>query len=210
MAPKKRGRPSEFRDRRSIEVRSEEHTSELQHSQISYAVFCLKKKKQRREVAEARSKGLEDGHVDPGPLEDLLLATRQLARARGVRVKDRYAPGFEPRADDACRHVDVGSEVRDAEEVPVAARGEPLIKRGGSDVRSAGAVGHLGDGADEAVDIPTDQGNSAVPAGQLLRGSHGALGLTLVIAGEERERPARNAATPVGLLDGQRHALVDR
>src|SRR2546430_3534116 len=27
--------------------RSEEHTSELQHSQISYAVFCLKKKKTR-------------------------------------------------------------------------------------------------------------------------------------------------------------------
>src|SRR2546430_13696278 len=26
--------------------RSEEHTSELRHSQISYAVFCLKKKKQ--------------------------------------------------------------------------------------------------------------------------------------------------------------------
>src|SRR2546428_9129322 len=26
--------------------RSEEHTSELQHSQISYAVFCLKKKMQ--------------------------------------------------------------------------------------------------------------------------------------------------------------------
>src|SRR2546430_12020991 len=25
--------------------RSEEHTSELQHSQISYAVFCLKKKR---------------------------------------------------------------------------------------------------------------------------------------------------------------------
>src|SRR2546427_2800596 len=26
-------------------IRSEEHTSELHHSQISYAVFCLKKKK---------------------------------------------------------------------------------------------------------------------------------------------------------------------
>src|SRR5205085_6848324 len=28
--------------------RSEEHTSELSHSQISYAVFCLKKKKWRQ------------------------------------------------------------------------------------------------------------------------------------------------------------------
>src|SRR5256886_12462640 len=27
------------------QARSEEHTSELRHSQISYAVFCLKKKK---------------------------------------------------------------------------------------------------------------------------------------------------------------------
>jgi len=27
-------------------VRSEEHTSELSHANISYAVFCLKKKKQ--------------------------------------------------------------------------------------------------------------------------------------------------------------------
>src|SRR2546427_10960819 len=29
-------------------VRSEEHTSELSHSQISYAVFCLKKKKNKK------------------------------------------------------------------------------------------------------------------------------------------------------------------
>src|SRR5688572_29569647 len=29
-------------------LRSEEHTSELSHSQISYAVFCLKKKKKRK------------------------------------------------------------------------------------------------------------------------------------------------------------------
>src|SRR3712207_8322690 len=28
--------------------RSEEHTSELSHANISYAVFCLKKKKQRK------------------------------------------------------------------------------------------------------------------------------------------------------------------
>src|SRR2546427_6102063 len=30
--------------------RSEEHTSELRHSQISYAVFCLKKKKKKRVI----------------------------------------------------------------------------------------------------------------------------------------------------------------
>src|SRR5256885_16182334 len=32
-------------------ARSEEHTSELQHSQISYAVFCLKKKKKKKAMA---------------------------------------------------------------------------------------------------------------------------------------------------------------
>src|SRR5206468_11128045 len=31
----------------SSDLRSEEHTSELHHDQISYAVFCLKKKKYR-------------------------------------------------------------------------------------------------------------------------------------------------------------------
>src|SRR2546427_6298457 len=31
-----------------IHDRSEEHTSELSHSQISYAVFCLKKKKKKK------------------------------------------------------------------------------------------------------------------------------------------------------------------
>src|SRR2546427_11666063 len=34
-------------ERRGPRERSEEHTSELHHSQISYAVFCLKKKKKK-------------------------------------------------------------------------------------------------------------------------------------------------------------------
>src|SRR5260221_14741313 len=32
---------------RAVDVRSEEHTSEIQYVRISYAVFCLKKKIQR-------------------------------------------------------------------------------------------------------------------------------------------------------------------
>src|SRR5438034_8591659 len=32
---------------RAVLIRSEEHTSELRHTVISYAVFCLKKKKKR-------------------------------------------------------------------------------------------------------------------------------------------------------------------
>src|SRR2546421_3575444 len=42
-----RGISSPAPRRRSISLaqRSEEHTSELSHDQISYAVFCLKKKK---------------------------------------------------------------------------------------------------------------------------------------------------------------------
>src|SRR5436309_10824451 len=34
--------------------RSEEHTSELQSREISYAVFCLKKKKQRQSASTLR------------------------------------------------------------------------------------------------------------------------------------------------------------
>src|SRR3954466_3350253 len=33
----------------ALPIRSEEHTSELQHTIISYAVFCLKKKKQQQQ-----------------------------------------------------------------------------------------------------------------------------------------------------------------
>src|SRR5690348_17885282 len=36
--------------RMSFHVRSEEHTSELQHPSISYAVFCLKKKNRGGEL----------------------------------------------------------------------------------------------------------------------------------------------------------------
>src|SRR3712207_8303445 len=39
------GRPSRAAARSGREPRSEEHTSELQSANISYAVFCLKKKK---------------------------------------------------------------------------------------------------------------------------------------------------------------------
>src|SRR5260221_5590448 len=35
----------------SSQFRSEEHTSELRHTVISYAVFCLKKKKKRKVVS---------------------------------------------------------------------------------------------------------------------------------------------------------------
>src|SRR3989440_220642 len=47
-----RGISSPAPRRRSISLaqRSEEHTSELSHDQISYAVFCLKKKKHTSEL----------------------------------------------------------------------------------------------------------------------------------------------------------------
>src|SRR3546814_10284706 len=39
----------------AYEIRSEEHTSELQSlMRISYAVFCLKKKKQKLEITQSR------------------------------------------------------------------------------------------------------------------------------------------------------------
>src|SRR3546814_10015341 len=44
-------------DANSIRLRSEEHTSELQSlMRISYAVFCLKKKKQQKNMKEIEEK----------------------------------------------------------------------------------------------------------------------------------------------------------
>src|SRR3712207_8418244 len=45
---------------RCCSSRSEEHTSELQSRQISYAVFCLKKKKKKRDEPYILSKSLKD------------------------------------------------------------------------------------------------------------------------------------------------------
>src|SRR2546430_4081008 len=39
--------PVSSADRAAAQTRSEEHTSDSSHSQISYAVFCLKKKNKR-------------------------------------------------------------------------------------------------------------------------------------------------------------------
>src|SRR2546427_8963270 len=49
---KQRLRPARERDADEHHGRSEEHTSELHHSQISYAVFCLKKKKNKKPYDE--------------------------------------------------------------------------------------------------------------------------------------------------------------
>src|SRR3546814_2193261 len=44
--------------------RSEEHTSELQSlMRISYAVFCLKKKKKKQRIEELVSKTIKVGHI---------------------------------------------------------------------------------------------------------------------------------------------------
>src|SRR5689334_23597464 len=51
------------------DLRSEEHTSELHHSSISYAVFCLKKKKPR-------------SHLGPGGARSAI----QTRRRRPVRA----------------------------------------------------------------------------------------------------------------------------
>src|SRR2546430_12984173 len=43
--------------------RSEEHTSELRHSQISYAVFCLEKKKKRSSYNATSRSSAPTGHT---------------------------------------------------------------------------------------------------------------------------------------------------
>src|SRR5258705_3880869 len=44
--------------------RSEEHTSELRHLGISYAVFCLKKKKEKRKTTAYIRNGVSSVHHD--------------------------------------------------------------------------------------------------------------------------------------------------
>src|SRR3546814_5130694 len=53
---RRRGDPHRARERARSRFRSEEHTSELQSlMRISYAVFCLKKKKKSRHQQEVRT-----------------------------------------------------------------------------------------------------------------------------------------------------------
>src|SRR5206468_6537433 len=50
-------------------LRSEEHTSELQSDQISYAVFCLKKKKRKKKTSTTKDKqrDKEDNDIKENP-----------------------------------------------------------------------------------------------------------------------------------------------
>src|SRR3546814_2199500 len=54
LDPRETGEGQRQRDRRAgFDRRSEEHTSELQSlMRISYAVFCLKKKKERKKISQ--------------------------------------------------------------------------------------------------------------------------------------------------------------
>src|SRR5210317_1290663 len=65
-------------------IRSEEHTSELQsHSEISYAVFCLKKKKRPRTKRKRRTlrAGRPRRHRNP---RALFLSLRRITLCRGL------------------------------------------------------------------------------------------------------------------------------
>src|SRR3989454_4146718 len=64
--------------------RSEEHTSELQHGYISYAVFCLKKKKVKVKGLEKKRRLGTRGH------------TRHLPHAPARNVRQRIVPGVQP------------------------------------------------------------------------------------------------------------------
>src|SRR6056300_2058187 len=57
ISPRRQTPPPRRRRRRRVRSpRSEEHTSELQsHSEISYAVFCLKKKKKNKNIKKETS-----------------------------------------------------------------------------------------------------------------------------------------------------------
>src|SRR5215217_9602957 len=46
-----------------VESRSEEHTSESSHANISYAVFCLKKKKKNKKQLNKKKKKNKKNHT---------------------------------------------------------------------------------------------------------------------------------------------------
>src|SRR5690554_7119941 len=52
-------RPTWWRRRLASLLRSEEHTSELSHVRISYAVFCLKKKKKTKPDNDRSKKSID-------------------------------------------------------------------------------------------------------------------------------------------------------
>src|SRR5438105_1308305 len=75
-------------------LRSEEHTSELSHEWISYAVFCLKKKKAKA------GKGLLEGTLQAGTsavsdkLLDLVGLGGKSAADKGKDTRDKRAAAF--------------------------------------------------------------------------------------------------------------------
>jgi hypothetical protein len=135
---------------------------------------------------------------------------RELRRARRRGVQDGHAPRADQIADEADRRRDVGAQARDAEEVAIAAGGQALVERRGREVRDPGALGDLADRGDQAVHVAADERDDAVAGDQLLGGGDGPLGLALVVALEEPERPSAHAARGVHAVDGGPDALGDR
>src|SRR5210317_866860 len=78
------------------QIRSEEHTSELQsHSEISYAVFCLKKKKQDRKSTRLNSSHIQKSRMPSYACKKKDATTKQHKTLIVVREYDGRVPKYD-------------------------------------------------------------------------------------------------------------------
>jgi hypothetical protein len=86
---------------------------------------------------------------------------------------------------------------------------QPLVQRGRRQVGNSGALRDLRDRPHKAIHVAADERHGPVAGDQLFRGSDRSLRLPLVVPGEEGDRPTRDPASRVSLLDGEKDSLVN-
>src|SRR2546426_5579169 len=84
--------------------RSEEHTSELQYGYISYAVFCLKKKKIQDPVHIRRERAVVDNRRDSAPHSSMGRPQTD-AGTYGVEELEDLGRGEEHHLDKLSFHI---------------------------------------------------------------------------------------------------------
>src|SRR2546421_1464323 len=83
---------------REARCRSEEHTSELHHDQISYAVFCLKKKKNKTRYHNYWSGQTDDPIAQRGADQRLPYRHQNIASRHRTGLRKRYTVSLLRRA----------------------------------------------------------------------------------------------------------------
>src|SRR5438105_6017326 len=83
----------------NLDFRSEEHTSESSHEWISYAVFCLKKKKMSMVSGPRRKKRSLPHTLSHSDSSSLAIANRGQ-----VQIRCTYRRRGRPRAETSMKH----------------------------------------------------------------------------------------------------------